>query len=49
MDADIEVDFDGELQNIIIADLPLIKLLTSPQIDTTNARKNYIEDAILNI
>lgn len=48
MDADIEVDFDGELQNII-ADLPLIKLLTSPQIDTTNARKNYIEDAILNI
>lgn len=34
MDADIEVDFDGELN--LIEDLPLRKLLTMQQTDTTN-------------
>ena len=49
MDADVEVDFDGELQKVVIEDLLLRKLLTMQQIDTTNATQNIIEDTRLDI
>lgn len=47
MDADIEVDFDGELN--LIEDLPLRKLLTMQQTDTTNGTQNIVEDVTLDI
>ena len=46
MDADIEVDFDGELN--LIEDLPLRKL-SMQQTDTTNGTQNIVEDVTLDI
>ena len=49
MDADREVDFDVRLQKVVIEDVPLRKLLTTQQIDTTTATQNIIEHAIFDI
>ena len=49
MDADMEVNFDGELQKVVIDDFFLRKLLTTQQIDTTNSTHNITEDPILDI
>ena len=47
IDADMEVNFGGELEKVVIEDFPLTKLLRTQQIDTTNSTHNITEDAIL--